>query len=267
MCVIISIYNNKKSEEKRDFLTNNLSHFNTWNADGTAFFGFDTERETKNGLLRDLKMAGKEIFSDLLKKYNVSHFHFRNATQGKVDNENIHFWKYKNWIMAHNGQVYAEGTELLSDSNLLFRDFINAGVFEKEYLDINRVNKIVKTKSFWGRLLFINTESKQSFYFGDFYLSVLDKKILVVSTTQLKKDKLEIYGLEFQTQASDIIEGKMEGIFRIDAKKQEFKKYKLEFNKKDYSGGSFNEYDEYNGINRAEKKWKKKHKQGSFMPI
>jgi hypothetical protein len=225
--------------------------------------------------LKTLALAQIEMESFLLKKYNVGHFHFRNATQGKIDTDNIHFWKYKNWIMAHNGQVYAEGTELLSDSNILFREFITAGIFEKESLDINRINKIVKTKSFWGRLLFINTETKQSFYFGDFYLSVLDKKILVVSTKELQKDNLSIYGLQFQTQNTDIIEGKMEGIFRIDAKKQEFKKYKLEFNKKEYKepaenyGGyaSDSPYNDLGYYARSSKKWKKKHKQGSFMAI
>lgn len=164
-------------------------------------------------------------------------------------------------------------SDIISDSNLLFREFIKNGIFEKDILDINRVNKIVKSKTFWGRLLFINTETKQNYYFGDFFLSALNKNILVVSTKALEKDKVSLYGMEFEGDNKDIIESKIEGIFRIDAKKQEFKKYKLEFNKIDYSKDIKSEFDDYNyGYNYGggaykNKKWGDRNNQGSFAKL
>lgn len=235
MCVIISIYNNQNNRSKNQQLLDNLDHFQRENADGTAFFGWNTAHETKTGYLRSVKP--EEGFDKLLERYNIAHFHFRHATQGKINKDNVHFWKYKQWIMAHNGQIFggAEYQDELSDSNLLFRELAKVGVFEKEKLDINKINKIVSQRYFWGRLIFVNTESKQTYYFGDFYLSVLDYNILIVSTQTLKKDDLILYGMMFQVQSRDIIEAKMEGIFKIDAKQEKLKKYKLNFNEKKYS--------------------------------
>ncbi len=267
MCVIISIYNNKKNNRKQEFLVENLFKFNAWNGDGTAFYGFDTDKETKNGYMRELKTTGEDIFNDLLEKYNILHFHFRNATQGMINKNNIHFWKFKNWIMAHNGQVwgYDETQDIFSDSQLLFRDLAKAGCFEKDFLDINRINRIVSEKHFWGRLIFINTENKQAYYFGDFYLSVLEKEILIISTAPLKHNDLILYGLQFKTENAEFIEGKIDGIFRIDAKKQATKRYKLPFNqqKEENAGGYYD--DRY--ISRQGWRTGNNKKQGEFLKI
>jgi len=242
MCVIISIYNNNKDKTKNDFLEKCLQEYQQGNVDGTAFFGYDSEKELKHGYLRELKPC-KNLFGSLLEKYNIGHYHFRQATSGLKNIDNLHLWKYKNWVMAHNGVVYDEDNGgYLSDSNLFFKGLSKAGCFDKDYLDINKINKIVCKKHFWGRLLFVNTDNKQVYYFGDFILSVVNNDILVVSTKKLASDVLDLYGIRFETQNKDIIQANLDGIFRIDSKKQIVKKYKLEFNKKDYSEGYKTKY-------------------------
>ena len=232
MCVIISIYNEAENESRKSLLADNLKSFSKQNDDGTAHFGFNANHPEKVRYVRDLKNETQEGFENILSRYNVNHFHFRSATKSKVSESNVHFWKYKNWVFAHNGIVSNFENEKTADSLILFRKLISENCFSgKHNINIQKITKIISTLSFWGRLIIINTDSKSAYYFGDYNLYLIDKKIMVISSTELNQSEVKFYGRGFEndSMSENIIHEKIDGIFKINPLKKHFKEYDVDF--------------------------------------
>ena len=241
MCVIISIYNEAETDKQKSFLADNLRQFSLTNPDGTAHFGVNTKHREKIRFARELRPS-QQVFEEVLSRYNVNHFHFRNATSGKADDNNIHFWKYKNWLFGHNGTVGEYTNKRFSDSLILFRRLIKEKCFNgKHNIDLVKIAGIIKGISFWGRLIFINTESGSVYYMGDYKLYLIDKNILIVSSAPLNTEAgLSFYGIGFETEnPANIIKKDIQGVFKINPFRREFKEYDIDFDGRSY----WNNYD------------------------
>jgi len=231
MCVIISIYNTKKDEKYNDVLKKNLFHFNTWNGDGKAHYGHGIEKGAKDKFSRQLKVTGEKWIDEVLDN-EVNHIHFRKATHGTVNVENVHFWESEEWIFAHNGmtEVGAQRLGGSSDSKMLFEMLLKSGAIKGQNININRIADIVNGISFWGRLLIINRKTKSAYYFGDYHLYMLGKDMLVVSTQELTLNNgRSIYGIPFDYQSTEILHNKFDGIMKINPIRREHKEYDIEF--------------------------------------
>jgi hypothetical protein len=246
MCVIISIYNESKNDKRKSFLADNLKSFSKYNDDGTARYSFSSVADLPEQYTRDLKTTTQKGFESILEKYNINHFHFRNATKSKVKKDNIHFWKWENWLFAHNGICSDYENEKTADSYILFKKLIaEKCISGKHNINMQKIAKIVGGLNFWGRLILINTETKSTYYFGDWHLYLIDKNIMVVSTTTIGTGSNSFYGIEFDATNTEVVEKKMDGVFKINPVRKEFKEYDIEFSGKSYYYGNYKSYGDY----------------------
>ncbi len=212
-------------------LKKNLFHFQTWNDDGTAHYGHDNEKGGADKFMRQFKMTGQDWLGEAVEK-EINHFHFRKATHGMVNLDNVHFWESDEWIFAHNGITETGATRLSgsSDSKMLFEMLLKNGAIKGQNIDIKRIADIIGEISFWGRLIIINRKTKSAYYFGDYHLYMLGKDILVVSSTELRLDNgRSIYGIPFNYESTDILHNKFSGILKINPIRKEHKEYDIEF--------------------------------------
>jgi len=88
------------------------------------------------------------------------HLHLRQRTHGKVNEENVHGWKFANWTFSHNGYVraYALDSER-SDSFMLFKAITNA--LDYDSVDIDLLKTLIEESQFYGVAFLLNRIAKR----------------------------------------------------------------------------------------------------------
>ena len=155
--------------------------------------------------------------------------HFRIATQGKKELDNVQGWTIDNWTFIHNGSFggYSEIGKFplqyeKSDSLRFFEELLAKLKKVKSYKD-KAVRQAIQdtisgTASFWGRCVLHDRTSDRLFLFGDWHLYALADSHLIISSAKLdfgKTNKTKtINGLEFKFSGgnAEIGEGEIDGI-------------------------------------------------------
>lgn len=227
MCVIISVIKNENDEKVLEGLRGQLAEFGNSNPDGTGLLTIKEDGSVE--IRRELEIPTNELLQ-AIKDNPFTSIHFRNATTGEVNNDNIHFWKIGNWAFCHNGSAYTkeEMKDLgLCDSFVFFRQLIKTKCLKNNgKIDIEKTKKLIDAISFWGRFLIINTEKKKAYFFGDYHANLFNDKTLVISSTAVDLSiKKTFYGLIFTKEDDggiEKIDNDLEGIVELDLKKRVF---------------------------------------------
>ena len=128
MCVILSIY--QKTPIANQALIDKIKSLEKSNSDGIGIVAFNTKTKT-NYIQRNLDIDKIDL-SKILSSFDIINIHLRNATAGKISKDNIHFWKYNNWVFSHNGQIFnyeklkTQCSKEMSDSYIFFEKMIEA---------------------------------------------------------------------------------------------------------------------------------------------
>lgn len=227
MCVILSVY--QKTPRKNFEILKKIEQFSESNRDGAGIVGLSL---TDNRLEINRKLKLKDIkVEKILANFEIVNIHLRNATSGKVNESNVHFWRKGNWLFCHNGvlsdyeKLATEKDKEASDSLILFNKMIETKCLnDKDDISIKKINKLFKTLSFWGRLVIINVKTKRVYYFGDFKAYMIDDNTLIVSTAEINFGSVKNFlGLEFENERTDIKKKEIEGIFYFNPKQKKLK--------------------------------------------
>jgi len=221
MCFVASIYQEGQREEKMlDVLAEALQTQLYDNPDGFALIGMDVGKN-KMEIVKGLEICDDRT-KEMLERYDVLHLHFRKSTSGKIAEDNIHFWNYENWFMAHNGMFsYVEYEDkVMCDSLLFFKDLAMKRLLLKKKIRIQKVRKMIE-KTAWGRFIFVNKKYQTVYYFGDFNVQLMmggKGQTVIVSSKALKLlPKVFCWGLSFvDTQEVKVLAGEIDGIFRMN---------------------------------------------------
>jgi hypothetical protein len=159
--------------------------------------------------------------------------------------------------------AYGQNKDLvISDSQLFFREVIKKGYLKDTKLKVKKIKKLASDLSFWGRAVFFNKLTKQTMYFGDFYVYVIKGRAIVVSTAPIDfKIYHNVWGLRF-IEDKPVFEREVDGVFCIDAQKQRYE-YFMPFVKIGEGGTRYsdNEYSyEFKG-----KKYKQDYETGDWQ--
>lgn len=247
MCVILSIHQKEFNKDSQKKIMANIKTFQYQNDDGVGILAFNPNKR-RYFLHRSLKNENGLIAKTLSRYKNVN-LHFRHATSGKVNEDNVHFWKNKNWLFAHNGAIgnFAFGKDSpLSDSNLLFRQLVfSKSLKDNHKIKYKRIDKFVKNLDFWGRFIIPNIHTQRIYFFGDFNTHLINDNTLVFASQELSFDDEEktkrFAGLTFDKKtASDrtLWKGEREGIFYFDLKSGKTHNISNEFNEISYGHSS-----------------------------
>lgn len=88
------------------------------------------------------------------------HLHLRQRTHGKVNEENVHGWKFANWTFSHNGYVRAYACDHeRSDSFMLFKAITNA--LDYDSVDIDQLKDVIENSKFYGVAFLLNRVAKK----------------------------------------------------------------------------------------------------------
>ena len=164
--------------------------------------------------------------------------HFRTATTGKVNLDNIHGWEQDSFQFLHNGWIsdyspkatsnfgYGTATTTLAkdaehtDSYLLFMDLVKAindrGRSDKKI--IKSIKKVIKNCSFYGRAILVDKLQDKAFLFGDWYSYLADDSYLIVSSHDINLEQeyeVKSHGLRFEYSSKALLENEFEGIILI----------------------------------------------------
>jgi predicted glutamine amidotransferase len=234
MCVILSVY--QKTPKVNLALLQKIYELAINNPDGIGIVAFNTNNE-KNLVQRRLKIENTEL-AEILNSYQVVNIHLRNSTAGVIAKKNVHFWRYDNWLFAHNGQVWnyekykSKCDEKMCDSFVLFEKLLTDGCLtEKNTINFQKMEKSIDEISFWGRFLITNLATKRNYYFGDFKAIMFDQNTLIISTQSLNFGMtINLMGIEFKTEIQKTLEQDMDGIFWFSPKKNKIFFQSHEFN-------------------------------------
>lgn len=241
MCVIISIYQKEKDSALIDPILKAIELEKEANSDGIGIVGLNFDNE-KIYWKRELEIKKEEIKRVLL-NFDIVNIHLRQATSGGVKKDFVHFWKVGNWFFAHNGVVreFSYKNIDMCDSLVFFKELLRKNLIKRNgKLKVKKIKNYSNNIGFYGRFVLINTATNKIYYFGDFQPSILNKKILILSTKELDlRKKFNLFGIEFEDKASiEEIKGKkIEGIMIFDIKKQRFRLIDNEFLTWDRFGG------------------------------
>ena len=126
------------------------------NPDGFGFFNEKGKVFKQSTQLTDTHM------NEILTKYVGSRFviaHVRNATSGIVGKNDTHPFRYKNYLLVHNGILY-NNHDTGTDSEKLLKDIVN----NKNKTIIGKIKNVVnKTRGFLSVFLY-NTKTKKLYY-------------------------------------------------------------------------------------------------------
>lgn len=88
------------------------------------------------------------------------HLHLRQRTSGKVNEENIHGWKFANWTFSHNGYVYGlKSDDGHSDSFNLFKRITESLTYDN--VKLKNLKDIIENSGFYGIAFLLNRENKR----------------------------------------------------------------------------------------------------------
>jgi len=226
MCIILSVYNDGKPEKevvKR--IKDIIIEESRFNGDGISILTINPDKPEKR--LKKLKLPEKAIDKLLSENHNIN-FHLRNATTGKINTDNLHFWRYEDWYFGHNGMIakYNFGKDAEKCDSLKFFEGLLGEKLIGDNGNINykKIKKFSKTLGLWGRFILVNAKFKKVYYFGDwkvYFLKGEKSKSLVISSKDLGFEKEQsFYGFEFQGKDDNVLEDDFEGILVMDVKKK-----------------------------------------------
>lgn len=88
------------------------------------------------------------------------HLHLRQKTAGKVNEENIHGWKFANWTFSHNGHVYGlKSIDGHSDSFNLFKKITESLSYDN--VKLKNLKDTIENSGFYGVAFLLNRENKR----------------------------------------------------------------------------------------------------------
>jgi len=88
------------------------------------------------------------------------HLHMRQRTVGKVNEENIHGWKFANWTFSHNGHVYGlKSDDGHSDSFNLFKKITESLTYDN--VKLKELKTIIENSGFYGVAFLLNRQNKR----------------------------------------------------------------------------------------------------------
>ena len=89
MCVIISVY--QKNKKIENTIIDKVVELKQHNSDGIGIVSFDIDnKEWSNE--REMNMS-KETITKIFQDNNIINIHLRASTAGKINKNNVHFWK------------------------------------------------------------------------------------------------------------------------------------------------------------------------------
>lgn len=195
MCYTCVIINTKQvGKEGLTFVLNTFNFIN-FNPDGYAI-RFD------NNVLRTLNK--KEFINFVLRNREkimnskIVHIHYRNATSGTVNLNNVHLWKFKNYYCSQFGTSDG-GNEEKSDSLQLFENLQNLEI------NLKNVKKLVEEKGKYGVYFLTGNDKIYAAAQNKKIFIYLVKNTLILSSHQIKLkrnvfveiSKKKFFGIEF----------------------------------------------------------------------
>jgi len=231
MCVILTIYQKRKNSQIQKDILELYDNVKKSNPDGVGVIAFN-KKEDNIHYYRDMDKSS-ESFGEILKKYQTIMIHFRLATSGSRNVDNVHFWQNKNWYFAHNGIVsgLVDKEQLESDSLLFFEHLIkNNFLLDNGNIKIKAISKASNNFNLWGRFILLNDKQKKATYFGDWYVYKINQTLIIASTKLELGTTDSILGFIFEKPVV-YQENKIEScVFSIDFVIGESKIIKKEFN-------------------------------------
>jgi len=163
--------NKKQKKEVKNLLKEIFKEFR-YNDDGAFLFN-----SSVNQIIRTLDYAQFEKKLQNLKIDNntLLHMHLRKATSGSVSEQNIHGWRFENYICSHNG-YYGYGYYYTLNKSKLDDNSDSYEFFEKNKDAINSENiEAIDVEGFYGvaycnsldssRLLIISKHKSAKLYY------------------------------------------------------------------------------------------------------
>lgn len=151
--------------------------------------------------------------------------HFRMASSGLVNEDNVHGWDFGDWTFLHNGTIpdlvdyTLRATQAKTDSLKLFEELYD-GLLEINPRKDNRVaeviNKVIPKHNFYGRAILYNRATDKLYTFGDFEIYMIGNSHLIISSIRLHFDQMttnQQHGFVFAAPKTKLIgEGSIDGI-------------------------------------------------------
>lgn len=160
--------------------------------------------------------------------------HFRMATVGKKNIENVHGWENEGFQFLHNGMIrdydYSPKIEIEytapnketyiqehSDSKLLFDalllEITKQGNSDKKI--IKAIKKVVNNCEFWGRAVLIDKTQDKAFLFGDWHVYLIENSYLLFSSADINIEQnymVKSHGISFEYSTKPLLESEFDGI-------------------------------------------------------
>lgn len=130
-----------------------------------------------------------------LAKSTLVHLHYRLASHGDVNEENIHCWRIGGYYCSHNGMAinyYNSAKSAISDSYEFFKE--HEALIEAE--DVEGLAKIIEDENVWGIFLLSKEDGKKLIIVSQgkaLHIALVNKELVVLSSDELKfKNRVEV---------------------------------------------------------------------------
>jgi len=181
---------------------------------------------TDNGLfLRTLDITRFEDFlcdnEEMLKKAQIVHFHFRNATS-EVNEQNIHLWNIGGYYCSHNGVVFTHSRDVEKcDSLEYFRsveDKIASENWQAIANDLPFTGVFMLSRADWRKIVVISS-------YKPIYVLNNASMTAFLSADIIIKQAKELYGIELSRDP--MYHGTLKNaVLEIDVASGDYKIYK-----------------------------------------
>jgi len=185
---------------------------------------------------RSIRTINKADAINVIKEmpFDNAIMHFRMATVGKKNVENVHGWEAGGFQFLHNGMIrdydYSPKTEIgftttkketyvqeHSDSKLLFDALLlevqKQGNSDKKI--IKAIKKVINNCEFWGRAVLIDKAQDKAFLFGDWHVYLVENSYLLFSSADINVEQdyvIKTHGVTFEYSTKPLLESEFDGI-------------------------------------------------------
>ena len=253
MCFIATIVKIKEDESSIYPIAKLLAEEQQSNDDGTGHYCFNRAGGHSHAqeMTESIESMAKNV-----KDFDVSCYHFRNATEGVVDESNVHFWKRSNWLFCHNGMINKFGVGDKSDSLSFFEKLVELGHLTDDSIDWKAIKDFTNTTNFSGRFILIHAITHKMYFFGNYDGYLINRSYLVLtSTTSTFKNAINVLGMEFGIESDlEVLEGGIDGIVSFDGQFEqldiEFKVYTSQWTGKpvNFEEANYKDYTNQNAV-------------------
>ena len=229
MCFIsITLNPKQKKNSMPDIIQDKL----TYNGDGSGLVAYN-KYGNQSIFMRSLKIGRRII--EQASTNPLSIVHLRSATTGDVTKENVHMWKKRGWVFAHNGTLTGLGTKEFSDSHIFFEMLLDQKILQAKDIDIIAVEALAKQFHLWGRFTLVNEATKTMYLFGSWDVIHYDDVCYITSANIKLITPTYLHGIRFIQDASGMLEAKLDGVYKMDMKTLELECLKTSFNTYSYT--------------------------------